>query len=363
MSHGPVMLDLLGTQLSDDERELLKHPATGGVILFRRNYQSPEQLRDLVDSIHALRQPSLLVAVDQEGGRVQRFQEGFTQLPPAAWYGGLWDEMGRDCLPRVREMGWLMAAELRSCGVDFSFAPVLDLDRGLGSVIGDRAMHREPLVTAALAEAWVLGVREAGMAAVGKHFPGHGGVAEDSHQELPVDDRSLDQLLIDDLIPFQRLIEHQLEAIMPAHLVYRHCDPLPAGFSPFWLQQILRRRFGFQGVIFSDDLSMAAADVGGSHPERARKALAAGCDMVLVCNDQPQAGRVLHALRDHQDPVAQTRLVRMHGHRRFNRHQLHRERRWKQALRIAEHYTESLERELDLQVCDPTAPSAVKQVH
>ncbi len=348
MSHGPVLFDLVGPELLPEERERLLHPAAGGVILFARNYRDPAQLQALVAAIHAARRPSLLVAVDQEGGRVQRFQEGFTRLPPAAWFGQLYDRRGKECFPQVEAVGWLMAAELRAVGIDFSFAPVLDLGRGLGSVIGDRALHRKPMVVAELAHAWMCGVHAAGMAVVGKHFPGHGGVAEDSHLELPQDPRHLEDLLMEDLLPFQRMIDYGMEAIMPAHLIYPHCAPEPAGFSPFWLQQILRQRMGFAGVIFSDDLSMAAAAEGGSYPQRARAALAAGCDMVLVCNNPEGAAQVLHELVDYVDPVAHTRLVRMHGRKTYGRHALRQESRWQQAVRVIARYAQNPALDLDL---------------
>jgi beta-N-acetylhexosaminidase len=348
MTHGPLMFDLAGPELQPEEREMLQHPAAGGIILFSRNYVDPDQLRGLIDSIHAARRPALLVAVDQEGGRVQRFHEGFTPLPPANWFGRLHDEQGKASLAVVREAGWLMAAELRALGVDFSFAPVLDLGRGLGSVIGDRAFHHSPMITAQLAQAWLAGVREAGMAGVGKHFPGHGGVKEDSHIELPIDERRFEDLLMEDLIPFQRMIEFGLEAIMPAHVIYPHSDPAPAGFSRFWLTDVLRVRLGFQGVIFSDDLNMAAADAAGDYPARAHAALDAGCDMILVCNNQPQAAKVMRTLEGYENPVSQTRLVRMHGRKGLGRNALHQERRWKTAVRLIGDYNDAMPLELDL---------------
>ena len=340
MSHGPLMLDLLGTEISAQERELLRHPAAGGVILFSRNFSTPEQLRQLVNDIHALREPRLLVAVDQEGGRVQRFRTGFTRLPPAAWFGSLYDLNAKKAQQITREVGWLMASELLSEGVDFSFAPVLDVGSGVSEVIGDRAFHREAGVVAELAQAWMSGVHDAGMAAVGKHFPGHGRVAADSHLELPVDRRVAAEIMSDDLLPFRRLVADGIEAIMPAHVIYPQVDSSLAGFSHFWLQRILRRELGFQGVIFSDDLTMAAAGEAGTVAERARAALAAGCDMVLVCNDQQAAAEVLEELVDYTDPAAQLRLVRMHGHgrRRPGRERLRMDQRWKRAVQLIAAY-------------------------
>jgi beta-N-acetylhexosaminidase len=338
------MLDLAGPVLSAEDREVLCHPAVGGVILFARNYQDPEQIAALTGAIHALRDPHLLVAVDQEGGRVQRFREGFTRLPPAGALGIL---AGRDpghARRAATEVAWLMAAELRAVGVDFSFAPVLDLDRGLNPVVGDRAFGRGINAVSDLAAAWVTGVRAAGMAAVGKHFPGHGGVAADSHHELPIDQRGLPDIELEDLVPFERLIRRGLEAVMPAHVVYPRVDPRPAGFSDFWLRRVLRGRLGFEGVIFSDDLSMAAAAAGGGYPERARAALAAGCDVLLVCNDRPAAIEVLEAVRGQDDPVSHLRCLRMHGRAGVPRDRLHLDPRWQRGVRAvaALEATESL---------------------
>ena len=327
------MLDLEGTLLTDEERELLRHPAVGGVILFSRNFEHPAQVADLTSRIHALRDPHLLVAVDQEGGRVQRFREGFTRLPAAARFGELAREHPAWAQRAAESVGWLMAAELRSAGVDFSFAPVLDLDRGLSGVIGDRAFAPSVHSVALLAAAWCEGARAAGMAAVGKHFPGHGGVAADSHEELPLDGRSYEQIEREDLVPFQRLIRRGLEAVMPAHVLYPRVDPNPAGFSPFWLRKVLRERLGFQGVIFSDDLNMAAAAAGGSYQARARAALTAGCDLLLVCNNRPAALRVMEELRDYDEPTVHLRCLRMHGRGGPEPGRLHLDPRWQEAIR------------------------------
>jgi beta-N-acetylhexosaminidase len=312
MALGPVMLDLRGTELAPDERELLRHPQTGGVVLFARNYDNPAQLAALTGAIHALRSPPLLIAVDQEGGRIQRFRSGFTVLPACRVIGGRYDRDNRAGRELARQCGWLMAAELRAAGVDFSLAPVLDLDHGRSTVIGDRAFHRSPDAVAELARACAHGMRAAGMAAVGKHFPGHGAVAADSHHELPIDRRSFADIAGADLVPFERLAG-ELAGIMPAHVVYPDLDTQPAGFSRRWLHEVLRGRCGFRGTIFSDDLSMAGAHVIGGYAERAGAALEAGCDMILICNRQDAAAQLLNALPPAADPAVQARLIRMHG--------------------------------------------------
>jgi len=306
------MLDLQGLALSPDEKDKLTHPAAGGLILFSRNYESPRQLMQLVAEIRALR-PEILIAVDHEGGRVQRFREGFTRLPPAGRYREMSNGPSEFSETVAETAGWLMAAELRAVDVDFSFAPVLDVDSGISEIIGNRAFSRDPFEAATLARAFARGMRRAGMAAVGKHFPGHGGVAEDSHLALPVDRRRLDDIENRDLQPFRTLIEFGLEGIMPAHVIYAEIDERPAGFSPFWIQEVLRRRLGFDGVVFSDDLSMAGAAFAGNHVDRARLALEAGCDMVLVCNMPDAAGDVLESLANHSSPELEFRLRRMRG--------------------------------------------------
>jgi beta-N-acetylhexosaminidase len=307
------MLDLVGTSLAAGERDLLRHPLVGGVILFSRNYESPAQLAALVSDIKAVRTPPVLVAVDHEGGRVQRFRDGFTRLPAAARYGELYDRSPARGLALSELGGWLMAAELRAVGVDLSFAPVLDLNRGISRVIGDRAFHARPEAAAALARAFVRGMQRAGMAAVGKHFPGHGNVEADSHVALPVDPRAFADIQQEDLAVFERLVHHGLAAIMPAHVVYPRVDPQPAGFSRHWLEVLLRGQLGFQGAVVSDDLSMAGAAVIPDRGERARAALSAGCDLVLLCNDREGVAEVLDALGDYGSPVSQVRLARLHG--------------------------------------------------
>lgn len=341
MSLGPVMIDLLGTSLEQEERELLRHPLVGGVILFTRNFADPEQLHALVADIHAIRSPRLLVAVDHEGGRVQRFREGFTRLPAVGRLGGLYARNHERARRAANTLGWLMAAELRAYDIDFSFAPVLDLDRGISEIIGDRAFERDPKVVVELAHAYVEGMGEAGMAATGKHFPGHGGVAADSHTAIPVDHREYQEIYGQDLLPFARMIRHGLAGIMPAHVIYDQVDPHAAGFSPFWLREVLRGRLKFQGVIFSDDLDMAGAAAAGSdYASRARAAMDAGCDMVLVCNNRPAAIEVLDGLGSHDDPVAHMRLARMHGRHPISAGELRRDPRWHDAVQLASRLTD-----------------------
>lgn len=310
---GPVMLDLEGTELSGEERELLRHPAAAGVILFSRNFESPEQLTALTRSIKAADDRSLLIAVDQEGGRVQRFRDGFSRLPTASCFGALYARDPRAATDAARAVGWLMAAELRQLGIDFSFAPVLDVEQGVSQVIGDRAFGTQPAVVADLAGAWLDGVHGAGMSGCGKHFPGHGGVVADSHLELPEDQRPLTTLEQIDLLPFRRLMAQGLEAVMPAHVRYLAVDPQPAGFSAFWLREMLRGRLRFDGAIISDDLNMAAAGVGGTPARRALAALQAGCDMVLICNNRPAACAILEAVGDWGVVDAAVRLERLRG--------------------------------------------------
>lgn len=314
---GPLMVDVAGLALTEGERIRLRHPSVGGVILFARNYESPEQLSALTAEIRALRHPHLLIAVDQEGGRVQRFRDqGFIHLPPMGRLGEVFAKDRQAGLEAARSLGWLMAVQLRQVGVDLSFAPVLDLNRGVSGVIGDRAFAREPAAVAALAIAWIGGMKEAGMAAVGKHFPGHGSIAEDSHIAHPVDRRALETIEREDLRPFLALIERYVPALMAAHVIYPAVDSLPAGFSPVWITRMLREQWRYQGAVFTDDLTMAAAEAGGEIEARVDAALVAGCDMALICNHPDWVDRVL-ACRDYPaDPVREARLAHLlaHGH-------------------------------------------------
>ncbi len=284
MPLGPVMCDVAGLALSDAERAVLQHPLVGGVILFTRNYANPDQLAALCAEIHALRSPALIITVDHEGGRVQRFRSGFTRLPAMRRLGEVWAQDAHLARRLAQDTGFVLASELLAAGVDLSFTPVLDLDYGHSSVIGDRAFHSDPDITAELAYALMLGLRESGMGAVGKHFPGHGFAAADSHVAMPVDEREFEQLWNADIVPYRHMLKTVMSGVMPAHVIYSAIDPQPAGFSRFWLQDVLRTRLGFEGVIFSDDLTMEGATVAGDIVARADAALSAGCDMVLVCN-------------------------------------------------------------------------------
>ena len=302
MSAQPLlMLDVAGQSLTDEDRELLRHPGTGALILFSRNYANPEQLDTLIGEIRA-ENPDILIAVDQEGGRVQRFREGFSRIPPMRCLGNLYDRDADAALAAARELGLLMAAELIPHGVDISFAPVLDMDFGASSVIGDRSFHADAEAVVALVAAFIDGMANAGMAATGKHFPGHGFVQGDTHLELPVDHRSLDEIRAQDMVPFIKLAD-RLAGMMLAHIVYDQVDSQPAGFSRFWLHNVLRDELGYRGLIFSDDLSMEGAAGAGSYAQRAALALDAGCDMVLVCNNRAGAIEVLRYLE--QRPASQ----------------------------------------------------------
>ncbi|MBV9189131.1 MAG: beta-N-acetylhexosaminidase [Betaproteobacteria bacterium] len=298
MPPGPVVVDVLGPVLTDEDKERVRHPAAGAVILFARNYENLEQLAALTADIERQREPALPVCVDHEGGRVQRFKEGFTPIPPMRTLGKMWDrdrEKGRELATSI---GYIIAAELGAQGVDFSFAPVLDLDYGGSSVIGDRALHFDPTAVGSLGACLVKGLAQGGVGAVGKHFPGHGYAEADSHVAVPRDDRTFKEIARKDIAPYKAVIEAGLAGVMPAHVIYPQVDPQPAGYSAHWLQEVLRKQLGFQGIVFSDDLSMEGAAVAGGPPERARAAITAGCDMVLLCNNPPGLDALLQSLAE-----------------------------------------------------------------
>jgi beta-N-acetylhexosaminidase len=312
MSLGPLMIGLRGTSIDADERRWLESPLIGGVILFTRNYGDLEQLETLAADIHAVRDPPLLVTVDQEGGRVQRFCEPFARLPALRAFGHLWDRDPDRAARCARSVTWLMAAELRAVGVDMSFTPVVDLDLGLADVIGDRALHGEAEVVSRLALAMEAGAHAAGMAITAKHFPTHAGSKSDSHTRVAVDRRDFDELG-DDLAPYRQLIRRGLHSVMVGHVIFPALDPLPASFSRWWIKTQLREELGFSGAVISDDIGMVGASVVGDLNERAVKALEAGCDLVLVCNVSDAIPGLLERLRGYVNPAAQLRLIRLRG--------------------------------------------------
>lgn len=306
------MLDLVGSKLTDADKVRLLNPLVGGVILFARHFESRAQLTKLTRQIHRLRKPKLLIAVDHEGGRVQRFKtDGFTHLPAMAELGKVWMADPMRAMSLATACGVVLAAELRACGVDLSFTPVLDLDYGVSSVIGDRAFHRDPRVVAMLARALAQGLAMAGMAACGKHFPGHGAVTQDSHHEIPVDNRTLARILKEDAAPYEWLGDLVIPSVMPAHVIYPKVDASPAGFSKRWIQDVLRGQLQYDGVVFSDDLTMEGASVAGDITARAHAALSAGCDMVLVCNRPDLADELLSNLKYEQNGQSIQRIARL----------------------------------------------------
>ena len=293
-----MVVDVLGPVLTDEDRERIRHPAAGAVILFARNYENPEQLAALTADVERQREPALPVCVDHEGGRVQRFKEGFTAIPPMRTLGKQWDRDRQKARELATSIGYIIASELGAHGVDFSFAPVLDLDYGGSSVIGDRALHFDPTAVGALGACLVKGLAQGGVGAVAKHFPGHGYAEADSHVAVPRDDRSFREIARKDIVPYKAVIEAGLAGVMPAHVIYPQVDSQPAGYSTHWLQEVLRKQLGFQGIVFSDDLSMEGAAVAGGPPERARAAMQAGCDMVLLCNNPAGLDALLQSLAD-----------------------------------------------------------------
>jgi beta-N-acetylhexosaminidase len=336
MTLGPLMVDVAGLELAAEDREVLAHPLVGSVILFSRNYADPQQLQRLVAQVHALRSPRLLIAVDHEGGRVQRFRAGFTQLPPLRLIGHQFDLDRSAGLELARRHGWLMAAELLSCGLDLSFAPCVDLDYGLSEIIGDRAFHARAAAVGELAVAYMHGMRDAGMAATAKHFPGHGAVVADSHLALPVDRRDYGDLGAE-LTPYRRLIDNGLSAVMVAHILLPKVDDKPASLSRRWISGVLRGELGFSGAVFADDLSMAGAASYGDIVARSTQALAAGCDVLPVCNSRPSVLRLLADLRVTPDPASHLRQARLRAHAHPDRAALLASSHWRVCRDALEH--------------------------
>ena len=317
MTAGPLMVDIEGTQLQADERERLLHPSVSGIILFTRNFESSEQLVDLVKVLREVKTPRLLIAVDQEGGRVQRFRDDFFSLPPLRNLGRAYAESEKQGLALAQQHGYLMASEILSVGIDISFAPVLDVDKGISEVIGERAFDSDPVIIAKLAQAYIKGMHEAGMKATGKHFPGHGSVKADSHVALPVDERLYSEIFEHDMWPFRQLIKQNLDAVMVSHVIYPDVDQTPAGFSKTWVTDELKNKLGFTGMVFSDDITMQAAASVGSHTQRARLAIAAGCDCVITCNDAQGRDEIIDQLDVVPSTILQAKIDKMYGQAPF----------------------------------------------
>lgn len=334
---GSLIIDLEGMSVSVEERELLNHPLVGGVILFARNYESREQLIQLSAQVKSARRAPLIIMVDQEGGRVQRFTREFTRLPYMAEFGKIYDRDPDAALHLANECGWLMATELLAAGVDLSLAPVLDLNKGISSVIGQRAFHSNPLHVIQIASAFITGMREAGMASTGKHFPGHGSVQLDSHIANPVDTRSMHEIEREDMIPFVGMVKAGISAIMAAHIVFPKSDALPVGYSHYWLKEVLRKQLGFNGVIFSDDLSMEGANISSSFSDRVIAARDAGCDFTLLCNNRAGVIQTLDDARFASHLVYREKWGVLQGDFSNVRKQIYQENpRWRETHRLLE---------------------------
>lgn len=312
-SIGALIIDLQGKTLAPDERDLLAHPLVGGVILFTRNYENRAQLTALCQAIRAARPQPLLIMADQEGGRVQRFIPEFTRLPAMGIFGKLHHDQPEKARQLIKTCGWLMAAELLTAGIDMSLAPVLDINKGISGVIGDRAIHKDKNIVIELGAAFIDGLREAGMAATGKHFPGHGSVTLDSHVAMPVDERPLAAVMADDIVPFAALAKQGLSAVMAAHLIFPAIDDRPVGFSPVWLQDILRQQLGFTGAILSDDLNMEGANISANYADRVTAAREAGCDFALLCNQREGVIQAIDKLAHQQHQVSEATWRHLRG--------------------------------------------------
>lgn len=331
---GPVVLDIEGIELQAEEKEILGHPQVGGLILFTRNFEDSKQIAELVKSIRDVRE-ELVICVDHEGGRVQRFRKDFTVLPAMQSLGMEHQEQSELAKNHATELGWLMASELLSHDIDLSFAPILDLDESFSDIIGDRAFSNDPDIATTLAEAFIDGMHEAGMAATGKHFPGHGGVKADSHLELPVDNRTLEVLEQRDIIPYTRLLD-KLDAVMSAHIQFPEIDEALVSFSSFWIKHYLKKNMGYQGIVFSDDLTMEGAAGVGDYDARAKLALEAGCDVVLVCNNAAGAIRVIESLEGDPQQYDVRSIAALRAKKRESFEELKNNSRWKLAQEIVE---------------------------
>lgn len=310
---GTLIVSIESHDLTAEDREILAHPLIGGVILFTRNYASRAQLKHLCETIRSSSKKPLLIMADQEGGRVQRFVNEFTRLPPMGLLGKLYDNNHEVASHLAKDCGWLMAMELLSVGIDLSLAPVLDLNKGISKVIGDRAFHSDSKIVLKLAQSFMIGMHEAGMASTGKHFPGHGGIAPDSHMVLPIDQRSLKEIEQEDMVPFAHLIKNNMTAMMAAHIIFSQIDELPVGFSSIWLKDILRKRLGFTGTIFSDDLNMEGANISANYVDRVIAAREAGCDFTLFCNNRQGVINVLDHLPHASHQVDKEKWGKLQG--------------------------------------------------
>lgn len=328
---GPVVLDVAAYELSQEEKEVLQHPYVGGVIFFARNFESPEQIILLVRQIRSIRR-NILIAVDQEGGRVQRFKAGFTKLPSLQQLAATHlTPQSNIAFPNIiKDAAWLMASELLSVGVDISFAPVVDADDQFSQVIGDRSFSKSVELVSSLGSLYIEGMQEAGMAATLKHFPGHGAVQADSHKALPMDERTFDDVWQSDMLPFRNLLP-LAAGVMPAHILFNSIDDQPVGFSKYWLQEVLRGQLQYKGIIFSDDLSMEGAAIAGDHKDRALAALSAGCDAALVCNNPQKAIDVLELLQQQKWPIT-NRLASMRAKGASSLKELQLSLRWQQVV-------------------------------